>query len=189
MIGPDDRGAIALLSRVLTATAQAWAAFLLLILVLAATARSAAAQSRIQDYQNYCADCHGLGGKGDGPSRLTIPMNPPPTDLTQMAKKNGGQFPFDRGRGLGRRPQEYTVARATPDAFLGNDPSETGQGVYAREQCRREEKNRIDGAIRRAPPAEVTQHASACPLAASRSAKQAVILRPNEPRARTNAKP
>lgn len=95
MIGPDDRGAIALLSRVLTATAQAWAAFLLLILVLAATARSAAAQSRIQDYQNYCADCHGLGGKGDGPSRLTIPMNPPPTDLTQMAKKNGGQFPFD----------------------------------------------------------------------------------------------
>ena len=95
MIGPDDRVAIALPGRVLIAAAQAPAAFLLLILVLAATVRTAAAQSGIEDYQNYCADCHGLGGKGDGPSRLTIPMNPPPTDLTLMAKKNGGKFPFD----------------------------------------------------------------------------------------------
>lgn len=95
MIGPDDRGAIALLSRVLSSTAQASTAFLLLILVLATTARTAVAQSGIRDYQIYCADCHGLGGKGDGPSRLTIPMNPPPNDLTQMAKKNGGIFPFD----------------------------------------------------------------------------------------------
>jgi mono/diheme cytochrome c family protein len=95
MIGPDDRVAVALLSRVLTATAQASTAFLLLILVLATTARTAAAQSGIQDYQNYCAECHGLRGKGDGPSRLSIPMNPPPNDLTQMAKKNGGRFPFD----------------------------------------------------------------------------------------------
>jgi len=95
MTRPDDRVAIPLLSRVLAATAQASTAFLLLILVLVATARTAAAQLGIPDYQNYCADCHGLGGKGDGPSRLTIPMNPPPTDLTQMAKKNGGKFPFD----------------------------------------------------------------------------------------------
>ncbi len=95
MIGPDDRVAIALVSRVLSSTAQASTAFLLLILVLATTARTAAAQSGIRDYQIYCADCHGLGGKGDGPSRLTIPMNPPPNDLTVMAKKNGGTFPFD----------------------------------------------------------------------------------------------
>jgi mono/diheme cytochrome c family protein len=95
MTGRDDRVAVPLLSRVLTATAQALPAFLLLVLVLATTGRTAAAQSGIQDYQNYCAACHGLGGKGDGPSRLTIPMNPPPNDLTQMAKKNGGKFPFD----------------------------------------------------------------------------------------------
>src|SRR5208282_3241426 len=95
MTGPDDCVAIPLLSRVLISTAQASTAFLLLIVALAATARTAAAQSGTQDYQNYCAECHGLGGKGDGPSRLTIPMNPPPTDLTQMAKKNGGKFPFD----------------------------------------------------------------------------------------------
>jgi mono/diheme cytochrome c family protein len=75
--------------------AQASTGFLLLTLVLATSARIAAAQSGIRDYQNYCAECHGLTGKGDGPSRLTIPMNPPPNDLTQMARKNGGKFPFD----------------------------------------------------------------------------------------------
>jgi mono/diheme cytochrome c family protein len=96
MIARDDRAAIALPTRALTATAQASAAFLLIVLVLAANARTALAESGIQDYQNYCAACHGLGGKGDGPSRLTIPMNPPPNDLTVMAKKNGGTFPFDR---------------------------------------------------------------------------------------------
>ena len=95
MIGRDDRVAIALLSIVLTTTAQASTALMLLVLVLAANARTALAQSGIRDYQNYCAECHGLGGKGDGPSRLSIPMNPPPNDLTIMAKKNGGKFPFD----------------------------------------------------------------------------------------------
>ncbi len=95
MRGRDYRVATPLLSRILTAAAQASPAFLLLILLLAATARDAAAQSGIRDYQNHCAECHGLGGRGDGPSRLTIPMNPPPNDLTQMAKNNGGKFPFD----------------------------------------------------------------------------------------------
>ena len=95
MISRVDRVAIALTIRVLSATAQASTGFLLLILMLAATVRTAAAQSGIRDYQNHCAECHGLGGKGDGPSRLTIPMNPPPNDLTQMARKNGGKFPFD----------------------------------------------------------------------------------------------
>lgn len=95
MIDLDDRVAIPLLSRVLTATAQAATAFLLLILALTLTARTAAAQSGKQDYETYCADCHGPGAKGNGPGSLTIPMTPPPPDLTQLAKKNGGKFPFD----------------------------------------------------------------------------------------------
>ncbi|MGB3549796.1 MAG: cytochrome c [Candidatus Binatus sp.] len=95
MTGRYNRVAIALPGRALTALAQASTGFLLLTLMLATSARSAAAQSGIRDYQNYCAECHGLTGKGDGPSRLTIPMNPPPNDLTQMARKNGGKFPFD----------------------------------------------------------------------------------------------
>ena len=72
-----------------------WAAgILLLIPALALAAGTAAAQSGKQDYDAYCAECHGNDGKGNGPSTLTIPMNPPPSDLTQMTKKNGGTFPF-----------------------------------------------------------------------------------------------
>jgi mono/diheme cytochrome c family protein len=70
-------------------------ALLLLIIALAFTTGHAAAQSGKQDYETYCAECHGSDGKGNGPSLQTIPMNPPPSDLTQLAKKNGGKFPFD----------------------------------------------------------------------------------------------
>jgi len=43
-------------------------------------------------YVEYCASCHGPGGKGDGPDGAKL--DPKPTDLTQIAKGNGGKFPF-----------------------------------------------------------------------------------------------
>ncbi len=67
---------------------------MLLIAILASSARPAAAQSGKQDYVTYCADCHGSDAKGNGPALATIPMTLPPSDLTQLAKKNGGKFPF-----------------------------------------------------------------------------------------------
>jgi len=70
-------------------------AFLLLILALVLAAGPAAAQSGKQDYDTYCAECHGSNGKGNGPTTQTIPMNPPPPDITVLAKRNGGKFPFD----------------------------------------------------------------------------------------------
>jgi mono/diheme cytochrome c family protein len=70
-------------------------AFLVLILVFALAAGTAAAQSGQQDYQAYCAECHGVDGKGNGTSVSTIPMNPPPSDLTHLVSKNGGKFPFE----------------------------------------------------------------------------------------------
>lgn len=44
-------------------------------------------------YETYCAGCHGISGKGNGPDakRLTKP----PTDLTQLQKRNGGRFSSD----------------------------------------------------------------------------------------------
>jgi mono/diheme cytochrome c family protein len=45
-------------------------------------------------YLQYCGACHGPGGKGDGVASSF--MRPPPTDLTQIAKKNGGDFPVMR---------------------------------------------------------------------------------------------
>lgn len=47
-----------------------------------------------QMYKAYCASCHGLEGKGDGPAASALKA--PATDLTQLSKKNGGQFPSAR---------------------------------------------------------------------------------------------
>jgi len=80
---------------VVSVTAQAATTFLVLIVTLALSARSAAAQPGKKDYETYCAECHGSDGKGNGPSASVIPMTPPPPNLTQLAKKNGGKFPFD----------------------------------------------------------------------------------------------
>lgn len=43
------------------------------------------------EYRHACAQCHGQGGKGDGPRAGTL--TPKPTDLTVLAKNNGGTFP------------------------------------------------------------------------------------------------
>jgi mono/diheme cytochrome c family protein len=42
-------------------------------------------------YTEYCAPCHGTDGKGTGPAAGA--MKAPPTDLTMLAKKQGGKFP------------------------------------------------------------------------------------------------
>jgi mono/diheme cytochrome c family protein len=45
-------------------------------------------------YLKYCGACHGASGKGDGV--VSQFFRPKPTDLTQIAKINGGQFPATR---------------------------------------------------------------------------------------------
>lgn len=42
-------------------------------------------------YQRYCASCHGIDGKGDGPAAAAL--TPPPKDLTRIAARRGGNFP------------------------------------------------------------------------------------------------
>ena len=43
-------------------------------------------------YSAYCEFCHGEKGQGDGP--MVEHLQVQPTDLTQIQKKNTGQFPF-----------------------------------------------------------------------------------------------
>jgi mono/diheme cytochrome c family protein len=42
-------------------------------------------------FQRYCASCHGLGGRGDGPTAGSLRTRP--ADLTGIAKRRGGEFP------------------------------------------------------------------------------------------------
>lgn len=45
-------------------------------------------------FLRYCAACHGLDGRGEGPLANALKKTPP--DLTQLAKANGGKFPASR---------------------------------------------------------------------------------------------
>lgn len=42
-------------------------------------------------FNAYCASCHGVDGKGDGPAASALKRQP--TDLTLLARRNGGKFP------------------------------------------------------------------------------------------------
>lgn len=42
-------------------------------------------------YAKYCASCHGVMGKGNGPAAPAFKH--PPTNLTLLARNNGGKFP------------------------------------------------------------------------------------------------
>jgi hypothetical protein len=44
-----------------------------------------------QMFTNYCAPCHGVDARGNGPAAAELKMRP--TDLTGMCRKNHGRFP------------------------------------------------------------------------------------------------
>jgi len=54
----------------------------------------AAQTSGYTEYIHSCAACHGLDGAGDGP--LASALVAQPSDLTGLAERNGGVFPFER---------------------------------------------------------------------------------------------
>lgn len=47
-----------------------------------------------QEFDSNCAVCHGISGKGNGPYVELLRRSP--TDLTKLAKSNGGVFPVNR---------------------------------------------------------------------------------------------
>ena len=58
-----------------------------------------------REFESNCAVCHGVTGEGGGPY-ASVFMKTPPSDLTTIAKRNGGVFPLQRiyetvdGRGV-----------------------------------------------------------------------------------------
>jgi mono/diheme cytochrome c family protein len=80
-----------------------------------------AAESGAGIYRTNCATCHGTTGKGDGPMSPRLRIVPP--DLTTLARRNGGRFPFDRVHRIidGRNPVPGHGGGDMPiwgDAFL-----------------------------------------------------------------------
>ena len=50
--------------------------------------------SGADEFQRYCALCHGRDGRGLGP--VSDAMTRPAADLTLIAKRNDGVFPFEK---------------------------------------------------------------------------------------------
>lgn len=57
---------------------------------------AAAQDNRIgqHDFAESCAVCHGKDGRGGGP--MAAQLLKKPADLTRLAERNGGEFPFGR---------------------------------------------------------------------------------------------
>lgn len=47
-------------------------------------------------FREYCASCHGLAGKGDGPAAAALKTVP--ADLTRISARNAGKFPTNKVR-------------------------------------------------------------------------------------------
>jgi len=52
---------------------------------------STSVTSGAEMFKAYCAVCHGSDARGDGPAAQALKKQP--ADLTQLSKKNAGQFP------------------------------------------------------------------------------------------------
>jgi mono/diheme cytochrome c family protein len=77
-------------------------AIVFLIFAPLAKDQSSAAQTQLPSewvpsgevmYKQFCAACHGARAKGNGPAAPTLKRQPP--DLTTLAKRHGGKFPYD----------------------------------------------------------------------------------------------
>lgn len=80
-----------------------------------AVGQDAATKGR-ETYMRYCATCHGLEARGNGPMAPVLILQP--TDLTQLAANNGGVFPTVRVvmRIDGRQP---LVSHGSPMPIYG----------------------------------------------------------------------
>jgi mono/diheme cytochrome c family protein len=86
------------------------------------------------EFQSHCAVCHGVDSRGQGIMSKFLTVRP--ANLTQLAKKNGGTFPFwqvyrtidgrDEVRGHGPRDMPVWGDRFRSQAG-GNDPGSRAQ--------------------------------------------------------------
>jgi len=86
-------------------------------------------------YEQHCAVCHGLEGKGDGGAATLLTLKPP--DLTQLSKNNNGVFPFWRVYGIidGRQEVKGHGTREMP-LWGAEFRAEAGTNLVAQSQVR-----------------------------------------------------
>lgn len=74
--------------------------------------KQTSAASGSEMYKAYCAACHGINGKGNGPAAEALKV--PPSDLATLAKRNGGQYPAMKVAAI-IRGEEVLAAHGSKD--------------------------------------------------------------------------
>ncbi len=69
------------------------------------------------EYRSSCASCHGIDGKGNGP--VSADLRVPPSDLTVLARRNNGVFPFYSVYEIIEREENGDSSRHARNADLG----------------------------------------------------------------------
>jgi mono/diheme cytochrome c family protein len=125
------------------------------LVALAASALAHAQSGKVdvgkREYEANCMGCHGAAGKGDGPYVEFLKRMP--TDLTMLAKANGGILPLDRlynsitgdsvaahGRDMPVWGREYRIGAA---AYYGDTPYDQEAFVRAKVLALLEYINRL----------------------------------------------
>ena len=62
-------------------------------------------------FKAYCATCHGKDAKGAGPMAASLRIAPP--DLTRIAVRNGGTFPFLQVQKIISGEQQFPTTHGT----------------------------------------------------------------------------
>jgi mono/diheme cytochrome c family protein len=64
-------------------------------------------------YKQYCASCHGLDATGHGPASTLLKV--PPANLTTLANRHGGKFPYEYVSGVLRFGVGPTILHGSSD--------------------------------------------------------------------------
>lgn len=91
-------------------------------------------------FRTYCATCHGLSAKGDGPLADHLRFRPP--DLTLIAKRNDGKWDADKAARIidGREPVK---GHGGPDMPVWGDAFKSTRDGYGEESV----KDRIQALV------------------------------------------
>jgi mono/diheme cytochrome c family protein len=106
----------------------------------AAQAQGQSSPSGSYLFKTYCASCHGKEAKGDGP--LATELRFAPSDLTLIAKRNGGVYPTEQVfRTIDGR--KALKGHGGPDMPVWGDTFKGTAGGYSEEKV----KEKIDALV------------------------------------------
>jgi hypothetical protein len=97
-----------------------------------------------QDFDNHCAPCHGLKGKGHGPEINVVP-DIHPADLTKISLKNGGVFPRQQVEDMVDGRKTIPSHKRFDMPFWGVDFQQEGKEFTPESEARA--KARIDALV------------------------------------------